>query len=193
MMNWKLKYLIEHSKEPLKDNIQKIKDIEKWRRNDVTNLLMEWNTWNNQPNTSNEIKEVSWNYGNSRAVRNNNPWNIKDSWYGNIVWKDKKWFAIFKSPLEWWNALIEKLKDIQTNWTRNYRPDFTLTQFFRKYDPSNTSYASKVAKWLGVSVKTKVKDLDTEKFARSISYHEDWNMFRKLKDMNIIPKSALKS
>jgi hypothetical protein len=29
MMNWKLKYLIEHSKEPLKDNIQKIKDIEK--------------------------------------------------------------------------------------------------------------------------------------------------------------------
>jgi hypothetical protein len=33
MMNWKLKYLIQHSNEPLKNNIQNIKAIEEEKKN----------------------------------------------------------------------------------------------------------------------------------------------------------------
>lgn len=56
-MNWKLKYLIEHSNEPLKNNIQRIKEIEKGRRDGFTYLLKELNTWGSKRQNEN-IEEV---------------------------------------------------------------------------------------------------------------------------------------
>ena len=44
MMNWKLKYLIQHSSEPLKNNIQNIKAIEEEKRNNFKQDLEDLNS-----------------------------------------------------------------------------------------------------------------------------------------------------
>ena len=109
-------------------------------------------------------------------LRNNNPWNIKDDDFWNVVWHDSKWFAIFATPEDWFDALVEKIKYNQTNPNSRYYWT-TIREYFRIYAPSSDwnnpdAYANSVAKQLWVSVDTPIKDLDPVKFAAVIAKHD---------------------
>lgn len=111
-------------------------------------------------------------------LRNNNPWNIKDDDFWNVVWHDSKWFAIFATPEDWFDALVEKIKYNQTNPNSRYYGT-TIREYFRIYAPSSDwnnpdAYANSVAKQLWVSVDTPIKDLDPVKFAAVIAKHDSW-------------------
>ena len=113
---------------------------------------------------------------NSIAQRNNSPGNIV---FGELAkkhgatkfWKHPKTkheFAIFPTLNDGWAALEELLTNAMTGKSKIYSPDMTILQFFTKYSPvrnskgeviSNVNYAADVAKRVGVSINTKIKDL----------------------------------
>ena len=110
-------------------------------------------------------------------LKNNNPWNITDS---NVweVWRNGK-FAVFETPEDWFDALVAKIQNAQNGKSKNYPATATLYEFFAKYAPSSDNnnpkaYAESVAKQLGVSANTQIKDLDTVKFAAAIAKHDSW-------------------
>ena len=77
----------------------------------------------------------SWDLSRNIWYRNNNPWNIKDTWFWNVLGTDDKWFAIFATPEDWFDALVMKLQNA-INWnSKTYPATSTLYQFFEKYAP----------------------------------------------------------
>ena len=139
-------------------------------------------------------------YGTTKAVRTNNPWNIQDKkWWDDYIdgciWyeKSKHWkFTVFNTPQDWWNALVEKIKRIQSWLSSVYHPTDTIKQYFKRYDPGNSKYPYKVAWQLWVNINTKIWNLDPEKFASVISLNEDGSMYKKLRDKNIITDDIVK-
>lgn len=131
-------------------------------------------------------------YGSSAAVRNFNPWNIMDTWFG---WTKVPWerFTRFDTPAQWFAALVAKIQNIQ-NWnSKVYSPDMTLLQYISKYAPSSdgnnpSSYANSVANDIGVTVNTQIKDIDPVKLAAAHAKHEDRNSYKMLLDLWFITK-----
>ena len=120
------------------------------------------------------------NYSNSwmkgKWLKNNNPWNIKDDTFWNVIWHDDSWFAIFATPEDWFDALVEKIKYNQTNPNSRYYWT-TIREYFKIYAPSEdwnnpNSYAQSVAKALWVSVDTPISKLDPVEFAKVIANHD---------------------
>jgi hypothetical protein len=73
--------------------------------------------------------------------------------------------------------LVAKIQNAQNGKSKNYPATATLYDFFAKYAPSSDNnnpkaYAESVAKQLGVSANTQIKDLDTVKFAAAIAKHD---------------------
>lgn len=111
-------------------------------------------------------------------LTNNNPWNIKDQSFWSPVWVGKNNFAQFATPEDWFDALVEKIEYNQNNSKSAYYGK-TIAQYFQKYAPSSdgnnpAQYAASVAKQLGVSVNTKISDVDATKFAAAIAKHDSW-------------------
>lgn len=109
-------------------------------------------------------------------LRNNNPWNIKDNDFWNVIWHDSRWFAIFATPEDWFDALVEKIKFNQTNPKSRYYWT-TLLEYFQIYAPKSDwnnplAYAQSVAKQLGVWINTPIKDVDPVKLAAAIAKHD---------------------
>ena len=117
-----------------------------------------------------------------KALHNNNPGNITDTTFWNVIWKDASWFAQFATPEDGFDALAEKIKYNQTNPNSGYYW-MTILQYFNRYAPKfdrnwnptgndPDGYAKSVADNLWVSVNTKIADLDTLEFAKQIAHHE---------------------
>lgn len=129
-------------------------------------------------------------YGSTPAVRNFNPWNIMDTWFGG---KKVEWerFTVFDTPQEWFNALVSKIQNIQSGNSKVYSPTMTLQQYIEKYAPSSdnnnpTAYANAIAKNLWITTSTQIKDIDPVKLAEEHARHEDGNSYKMLKDLGII-------
>lgn len=128
-------------------------------------------------------------YGDSPAVRNFNPGNITDLWFWGkrVEWER---FTVFNSPMEWFNALLQKVQYNQTNPASDYY-GMNLLQYFAKYAPASdgndpVSYANTVAWWLKVSPNTKISELDPVKFASAIARKENNSSYQMLLDLWII-------
>lgn len=112
-------------------------------------------------------------------LRNNNPWNIKDTGFWNVLWTDDRWFAIFSCPEDWFDALVDKINNIQNGWSKVYSSNMSLYDFFKKYAPSSDNnnpkaYAESVAKQLWVSANATVWSVDATKLAAAIAKHDSW-------------------
>lgn len=105
--------------------------------------------------------------GGTPAWRNNNPGNIKyvgQSRATNTGPKDGSQFCVFRTYEDGYATLREMLVRACTTVGVTYFPDMTLLQFYKKYAPVEdqndpASYASEVAKKLGVDVNIKIKEL----------------------------------
>lgn len=122
-------------------------------------------------------------FGNSRAVRNKNPGNLRMT---GDAGKDKGWFAIFSTLEAGWSAFTSMISKWQTGMSKIYKPTFTLIQWAKKYDPSNPHYATKLAQYLWVSIKTQLKDIASDTLAAAIVHHEDGKCYNALKAKGII-------
>lgn len=132
-------------------------------------------------------------YGNTPAVRNNNPGNLRKQ--GDLG-RDKKGFAIYSSPQKGWDELVNMISWIQQGNSRYYHPDMNLFEFFSTYAPKSDnndpiSYAKRVAGKLGIAPEEHIKNIEPDKFAVYIAQHEDGKSFRKLKDVWIITPDML--
>lgn len=124
-------------------------------------------------------KTYSWSWMSWAWLRNNNPWNIKDDSFWNVLWHDSKWFAIFATPEDWFDALVAKIKNIQSWWSSVYSANMSLYDFFAKYAPSSDNnnpkaYAESVAKQLWTTANATVWSVDATKFAAAIAKHDSW-------------------
>ena len=120
-----------------------------------------------------------WSWMKWAGLRNNNPWNIKDTGFWNVLGTDDRWFAIFSCPEDWFDALVEKIENVQRGWSKTYSPNMTLYEFFAKYAPSSDNnnpkaYAESVAKQLWTTANAKVSSVDATKFAAAIAKHDSW-------------------
>lgn len=122
-------------------------------------------------------------FGNSRAVRNKNPGNLR---MNGDAGKDKGWFAVFSTLEAGWSAFTSMISKWQTGMSKIYKPTFTLIQWAKKYDPSNPHYATKLAQYLWVSIKTQLKDIASDTLAAAIVHHEDGKCYNALKAKGII-------
>jgi len=151
---------------------------------DASGNLLE-NISDNTSNTNTDNTNTSNSNGlNTRAVTNNNPWNITDTNFGNPTGKDDKWFATFKTLQDWFDALVDKVNFNQTDKSSKYYWT-TIAGYFKKYAPTSagndpTGYAATVAQALWVSVDTPISQLDPTAFAQQISKHEDINAYNQL-------------
>ena len=102
----------------------------------------------------------------SRSFRNNNPGNFRCSSFmielGAIRCDDN--FSVFQNYEIGFQALIQFLTYAVEGKLRSYKPEMTLYEFYAVYAPSGDGnapkkYAEAIAKDLGVSAKTKIKDL----------------------------------
>lgn len=138
-----------------------------------------------------EQRENSKDYGNTPAVRNNNPGNISDTafWGRKIAWER---FTVFDSPKQWYEALVKKIDNIKSWGSKVYSPEMSLLSYINKYAPewdgdnNPKEYAKFIANEIGISIDTKIKNIDSIQLANAHAKHEDGNMYRKLKDLNII-------
>ena len=122
-------------------------------------------------------------FGNSRAVRNKNPGNLRMK---GDVGKDEDWFAVFSTLEAGWSAFTSMISKWQTGMSKIYKPTFTLIQWAKKYDPSNPHYATKLAQYLWVSIKTQLKDIASDALAAAIVHLEDGECHKALKAKGII-------
>lgn len=123
-----------------------------------------------------KVQTYSWSWMKWAWLRNNNPWNIKDNDFWNVLWHDERGFAKFATPEDWFDALVEKIIFNQTNPKSRYYGT-TLLEYFQMYAPSSDwnaplAYAQSVAKQLGVWVNTPIKDVDPVKLAAAIAKHD---------------------
>lgn len=123
-----------------------------------------------------EINSYAESWMKGKGLKNNNPWNIKDTTFGASLWTDANWFAIFETPEDWFDALVEKIKFNQTNPNSKYYWK-TIAEYFKLYAPdsdgnNSTAYANSVAKQLWVNVNTPISKLDPTKFASVIAKHD---------------------
>lgn len=138
-----------------------------------------------------EQRENSKDYGNTPAVRNNNPGNISDTafWGRKVAWER---FTVFDSPKQWYEALVKKIDNIKSWGSKVYSPEMSLLSYINKYAPewdgdnNPKEYAKFIANEIGISIDTKIKNIDSIQLANTHAKHEDPNMYRKLKDLNII-------
>ena len=128
-------------------------------------------------------------YGSTPAVRNFNPGNITDLWFGGqrVQWER---FTRFATPQEWFNALVAKIQNIQNGGSKVYSPNMSLVQYISKYSPASdnnnpVAYANGIAKNLGISPDTKIGSIPPKALALEHARHEDGNMYRLLKDSGI--------
>lgn len=132
-------------------------------------------------------------------LKNNNPWNIKDTTFGASIWTDGSGFAIFETPEDGFDALVEKIKFNQTNPKSKYYWK-TIAEYFKLYAPdsdgnNSTAYANSVAKQLWVSVDTPISKLDATKFASVIAKHDsgyDYSTYGKFRGQQSTSKSTTK-
>ena len=173
------------------DPYLKYQDNYDWSIDENWNFKISWK-WYWTPNLTDIQKEYllankqtypwafSWDLSRNVWYRNNNPWNIKDKWFWNVLGTDASWFAIFATPEDWFDALVMKLQNA-INWnSKTYPATSTLYQFFEKYAPKKDNnnpkaYAESVAKQLWIKANTQIKDIkDVEKFAAAIAKHDSW-------------------
>lgn len=138
----------------------------------------------------NSVSSSDGDYGNSLAVRNNNPGNLRPT--------SGKGYRKFNSPQEGYKAMVAdvsrkvngKSRPMLAKFGMGYQYKNTLADLISVYAPSSENdplaYANSVSKYLGVSKNTKIKDLDPEKLSEAMAFVEDKNMHRQLKDLNII-------
>lgn len=129
----------------------------------------------------------------SKSFRNNNPGNIKYIGQKRAIGKDSTGFCIFATYEDGRAELIDLLTRAATGKSSIYRPDMTLLQFYEKYAPSSDnnhplSYASAVAKMIGCSITSKIKDIYAGTAAADTEAGEDAT----IPNMNNISQSALK-
>lgn len=172
----------------LKNFVSETVSVLKDTKNSLSSFFKEIVGWKKAIKQKREVWEVNWNYWNTPAVRNNNPWNLREKW---DLWKswDKWWgFWVFSTPQLGREALNNYIDRAKSWKSRYYRPDNTLTEYFTPYawEADAPQYAKNVSKRLWISIDTEIKDIDTEKLATAIARQEDQNMYRKLKDMNIV-------
>ena len=161
-------------------------DTYSWTIDKDWNIIIE-GSWTWTPNLTEIEKQkllankdtYEWSWMKGAWLRNNNPWNIKDTWFWNVLWTDDRWFAIFSCPEDWFDALVEKIENIQRWWSKVYSPNMTLYDFFSKYAPSSDNnnpkaYAESVAKQLWTNASAKVSSVDATKFAAAIAKHDSW-------------------
>ncbi len=132
-------------------------------------------------------KHEGWYVG-SRSYRNNNPGNIKFIGQKRAIGSDGT-FCIFATYADGRQELIDLLVRAATGKSSYYRPEMTLRQFYAVYAPSSDNnnpdaYAVAVAKSMGISVDTQIKNIldGTAKSAASVT----------IPSMNTITSSASK-
>src|SRR3990167_8122284 len=113
---------------------------------------------------ANAIQEYEGWYRGSRSWRNCNPGNLKFARQRRAIGKDDDGFAIFPDDETGFLALIHQIEIACNGKSKVYSPNDTLYGFFNKFAPSSDSnypkkYAEDVAKKLGISPHTKLKDL----------------------------------
>lgn len=145
-------------------------------KNGVSWELKEWADWTLYYEKIEQITQYADSGMKGKWLKNNNPWNIKDNDFWNVIWHDDSWFAIFATPEDWFDALVEKIIFNQTNPNSRYYGT-TLREYFRIYAPSSDwnnpdAYAQSVAKQLWVSVDTPIKDIDPVALAEQIAKHD---------------------
>lgn len=103
----------------------------------------------------------------TRSQRNNNPGNLRFTDYTRSLGAfagDDKGFCIFKGYDAGYAALKQFLTDAKDGKLKSYRSDMTLLQFYSIYAPDtdhndSLTYASFIAKRLGVDIDTKINSL----------------------------------
>jgi hypothetical protein len=112
------------------------------------------------------IKKHEGYYPGSRSYRNNNPGNFRCTPYIMSLGATKCIgnFAVFPTYEAGWSALLQFLKDAQTNKLRAYRGTMSLVRFFEVYAPASDNnapreYAQAVADRVGVSLWTPIQDI----------------------------------
>lgn len=107
-------------------------------------------------------------WGNTLAVENNNPGNLKFAGQPNSV-SGRDGFAKFTTPEIGFRALI---KQVQVDQAR----DFTLTEHIHKYSPPSENdtekYINTLAENLGITPQTKTNTLNPIDMAREIAWFE---------------------
>ena len=131
---------------------------------------------NNLQDTYKGLKTYTESWMKGKWLKNNNPWNIKDTTFWYVIGTDASWFAIFETPEDGFDALVEKIKFNQTNPSSKYYGK-TIAEYFKLYAPdsdgnNSSAYANSVAKQLWVSVNTPISKLDPVKFASVIAKHD---------------------
>lgn len=107
-------------------------------------------------------KHEGW-YPGSRSYRNNNPGNIKYIGQKRAIGSDGT-FCIFATYADGRQELMDLLTRAASGKSSYYRPEMTLRQFYAVYAPSSDNnnpdaYALAVAKSMGISVDTQIKNI----------------------------------
>lgn len=105
-------------------------------------------------------KHEGW-YPGSRSYRQQNPGNLR--WSKYMIGQDGG-FAMFPDYATGWKALVFQVEIAAQGKSKVYRPDMTFYDFFAVYAPASDNnaprqYAEQVAKHVGVSPFTKIKQL----------------------------------
>lgn len=108
-------------------------------------------------------KHEGW-YKGSRSYRNNNPGNLKYIGQQLAIGKDSQGFCIFKSESDGMLALKNMLTSCAKGYSKVYKPDMSLKQFFAIYAPSYDNndpdlYAKIVATEMDVTTDFQLKEL----------------------------------
>jgi hypothetical protein len=158
-----------------------------WKLDTTTGKYYDANASTNPQFQSIDRQSAISKYGSTPAVRNFNPGNIMDTGFGGQKVAGER-FTVFSSPQEGFNALVSKIQNIQNGGSKVYSPDMTLLQYISKYAPSSDNnnpqaYANGIAKNLGITANTKIRDIDATKLAMEHARHEDGNSYRMLQDL----------
>ncbi len=135
-----------------------------------------WHLTINKPLMNQTVSSQAGTGMTGAGLRNNNPGNIKDMNFGNVIGKDNRGFAQFATPEDGFDALVEKVKFNQTSPKSRYYGK-TIAQYFQMYAPSSDGnnpkwYAQDVANRCWVSINTPISQVDTIKFAAAIAHHD---------------------
>ena len=134
--NWKLKYLMEHHWEPLKDNIQKIKKIETERKNKLTRTYTNLNQWWTREKAWEDIEDSDENTFHWVKLDKHKAYTV--DWVSTRPqWRASSWaFKNCRLTKRLWKVWFDTTI-IEHNWTRINRA---------KYH-EETYYSQKVLPW----------------------------------------------